>query len=70
MEIRFQQDRHSDDGICAVERWDLVKFGLGNGNRIPPSGPSSVFALHDSRHLVKISDDSRMCITTKTVERP
>ena len=27
-----------------------------------------MFALHDSRHVVEISDDSRMCITTKTIE--
>ena len=24
--LRFEQDRHSDDGICAVGRWDLVKI--------------------------------------------
>ncbi len=42
MGLRFEQDRHSGDGICAVGRWDLVKIWAGNGNRIPPSGPSLI----------------------------
>ena len=25
----LEQDRHSDDGICAVGRWDLVKIWAG-----------------------------------------
>ncbi len=25
-ELKFEQDRHSDNGICAVGRWDLVKI--------------------------------------------
>jgi hypothetical protein len=29
MGLRFEQDRHSDDGICAVGRWDLVKILAG-----------------------------------------
>ncbi len=39
MGLRFEQDRHSDDGICEVRRWDLVKIWAGNGNRIPPPPP-------------------------------
>ena len=35
-----------------------------------PFRKPSVFALHDIRHIFEISDDSRMRITTKTVERP
>ena len=26
MGLRFEQDRHSDNEICAVGRWDLVKI--------------------------------------------
>ena len=29
MGLRFEQYRHSDDGICAVGRWDLVKIWAG-----------------------------------------
>ena len=29
MGLRFEQDRHSDDGICAVGRWDVVKIWDG-----------------------------------------
>ena len=39
MGLRFEQDGHSDDGICAVGQY-RSKYGLGNGNWIPPSGPS------------------------------
>ena len=53
MGLRFDQDRHSDDGICAVGRWDLVKIGLGNGNRTPPSGPSSIDPPVDSKCVMK-----------------
>ncbi len=29
--LRFEQDRHSDDGICAVGRWDLGwEMGIGS----------------------------------------
>jgi hypothetical protein len=26
MGLRFEQDSHSDDGICALGQWDLVKY--------------------------------------------
>ncbi len=29
MGLRFEQDRHSDDGIFAGGRWDLVKIWAG-----------------------------------------
>ena len=29
MGLRFEQDRHSDDGICAVGQWDLLKIWAG-----------------------------------------
>ncbi len=29
MGLRFEQDKHSDDGICAVGQWDLVKVWAG-----------------------------------------
>ncbi len=35
MGLRFEQDRHSDDGICAVGRWDLVKIWAGKWEKGP-----------------------------------
>ena len=35
MGLRFEQDRHSDDGICAVGRWDLVKIWAGKWEKDP-----------------------------------
>ena len=36
MGLRFEQDRHSDDGICAVGQWDLVKIWAGKWEQDPP----------------------------------
>ncbi len=36
--LRFEQDRQSDDGICAVGRWDLVKIWAGKWEWDPPFG--------------------------------
>ena len=33
MELRFEQNSHSDNGICAFRYWDFMEIG-------PPSGPS------------------------------
>ena len=39
MGLRFEQGKHSDDGICSVGRWDLVKISAGRWDKDPPSGP-------------------------------
>ncbi len=57
MGLRFEQDRHSDDGICAVGRWDLVKIGQGNWNRTPPPPPSGP-SQKNSRNVLSTICDS------------
>jgi hypothetical protein len=37
MGLRFEQESHCNDGICAVAHWDLVKIWAGDGS---PSEPS------------------------------
>ena len=46
MGLRFKQDSHRDDGICALGQWDLVKIWAGKWEYDPPpppppSGPSN-----------------------------
>ena len=36
MGLRFEQDSHSDDGICALGQWDLVKIWAGKWEYDPP----------------------------------
>jgi hypothetical protein len=40
MGLRFEQDSHWDDGICALGQWDLVKIWDGKWEYAPPPPPS------------------------------
>jgi hypothetical protein len=34
--LRFEQDSHWDDGVCALGQWDLVKIWAGKWEYDPP----------------------------------
>jgi hypothetical protein len=36
MGLRFEQDSHLDDGICALGQWDLVKIWAEKWEYDPP----------------------------------
>jgi hypothetical protein len=40
--VRFEQDSHCDDGICALGQWDLVKIWAGKWEYDPPFRTLSV----------------------------
>jgi hypothetical protein len=40
MGLRFEQDSHLDDGICALGQWDLVKIWAEKWEYDPPPPPS------------------------------
>ncbi len=72
MGLKFEQDRHSDDGICAVGRWDLCSgtmgfsqnFGWEMGIGSPLQGPH--IKLVDSITVLKPNINMGLCSLAAT----
>ena len=53
MGLRFEQDGHSDDGICAVGQWDLVKIWAGKWELDPPFRALTYRGSHKVQHAYR-----------------
>ncbi len=60
MGLRIEQGRHCDNRICGMGRWDLVKFGLGNGIGSPLRTLFTKPENRQSRHASFMSNQNSM----------
>ena len=59
MRLRFEQGRHSDEGICAVGRWDYVKILAGKWGKDPTPPPAPFRSLFKNKGAGPSSQDQR-----------